>query len=238
MGQASAKAAPGLSAGSRRKGFKAELDQLRDRMRGLGLGHGEIAAEIGRWYRVRPREAYRLAWGWTLEQAAARFNERAGREGTDPQARATMTGPHLCEYEKWPRSTRRPSAYVLCMLAVIYEAEALDLLDLADHEGLPQQERLVLLRPPLAGMARAVFAGGDPQQAGSPGLAAADGAWPGAADGVLLALPYVPGRLVIEVSGPAGRAGLPAGGEDCQGAPGRLALVRYGSSWADGSDAG
>lgn len=237
MDQASAKAAPGPPAGTRRKGFKAELDQLRDRMRGLGLGHGEIAAEIGRCYRVRPREAYRLAWGWTLDQAAARFNERAGHKGSDPQARATMTGPHLCEYEKWPRGARRPSPYVLCMLAVIYEAEALDLLDLADHEGLPQQERLVLLRRPLAGAARAIIAGGDPRLAGSPGMAA-DAAWPGPADGVLLALPYVPGRLVIEVSGPAGSAGLPAGGEDRQAAPGRLALVRYRSSWADGSDAG
>jgi hypothetical protein len=183
---------------------------------------------------VRPREAYQLAWGWTLEQAAARFNERAGREGSDPQGRATMTGPHLCECEKWPRSTRRPSVYVLCMLAVIYEAEALDL---ADHEGLPQQERLVLLRRPLAGPAMTIIAG-DPQPAGSPGVAAADAAWPGAADGVLLALPYVPGRLVIEVSGPAESAELPAGGEDSRTAPGRLALVRYGSSRADGNDAG
>jgi len=28
-----------------------------------------------------------------------------------------MTGPHLCELEKWPGSTCKPSVYVLCLLA-------------------------------------------------------------------------------------------------------------------------
>ena len=40
-----------------RKGFKAELDGLRERMRGLGFPYDEITAEIGRRYRVRAREA-------------------------------------------------------------------------------------------------------------------------------------------------------------------------------------
>ena len=69
-----------------RKGFKAELDGLRERMRGLRFSYDEIAAEVSRRYRVRPRHAYRLAWGWTLDQVAARFNERAASEGTDPKA--------------------------------------------------------------------------------------------------------------------------------------------------------
>ena len=77
------------------KGFKAELDGLRERMRGLGFSYDEIAAEIGRRYRLRPREAYRLAWGWSLEQAAARFNERAARQDADPDARASLTGSRL-----------------------------------------------------------------------------------------------------------------------------------------------
>ena len=87
-----------------RKGFKAEMDGLRERMRGLGFSYDEIAAEVSRRYQVRPRQAYRLAWGWTLDQAAARFNERAASEGTDPEGRAGMTGPHLCELEQWPNS--------------------------------------------------------------------------------------------------------------------------------------
>jgi transcriptional regulator with XRE-family HTH domain len=40
--------------------------------------------------------------------------------------------------------------YELVMLAGIYQTDVLCLLDLADHESLPQQERLVLLRRPRA----------------------------------------------------------------------------------------
>jgi transcriptional regulator with XRE-family HTH domain len=112
---------PDVPAAAGRKGFKAELDALRDRMRGLGFGYDEIAAEIGRRYRARPREAYRLAWGWTLEQAAARFNDRAARAEADPQARASLTGSRLSEWEHWPRTGRKPSVYALVMLAEIYE---------------------------------------------------------------------------------------------------------------------
>ena len=57
-----------------------------------------------------------------------------------------MTGPHLCELEQWPDSERKPSVYVLCLLAGVYETDVLCLLDLADHESLPQQDRLVLMR--------------------------------------------------------------------------------------------
>ena len=89
----------GVPAAAGRKGFKVDLDGLRERMRALGLSHDEIAAEVSRRFRARPREAYRLARGWAQDQAAERFNERAAREGTDPQARASMTGPHLCEAE-------------------------------------------------------------------------------------------------------------------------------------------
>ncbi len=141
---------PDVPVAAGRKGFKAELDALRDRMRSLGFPYDEIAIEIGRRYRARPREAYRLAWGWTLEQAAARFNDRAARADADPEARASLTASRLSEYEHWPRTARKPSVYVLCMLAEIYETDVLCLLDLADHEGLPQQDRLVLLRRPRA----------------------------------------------------------------------------------------
>jgi hypothetical protein len=61
-----------VSAGDKR--FKAKLDGLRERMRGLGFSYDEIAVEMGRRYRLRPRQAYRLARGWSLEQAAARFS--------------------------------------------------------------------------------------------------------------------------------------------------------------------
>ena len=80
MSHTSPDTVPGMPGAAGRKGFKAELDGLRERMRGLGFNYDEIAAEVGRRYRARPREAYRLAWGWSLEQAAARFNDRAARQ--------------------------------------------------------------------------------------------------------------------------------------------------------------
>jgi transcriptional regulator with XRE-family HTH domain len=282
-----------------RKGFKAELDGVRERMRGVGFGYDEIAAEVSRRYQVRPRQAYRLAWGWTQDQAAARFNELAASEGTDPEGRAGMTGPHLCELEQWPYSERKPSAYALCLLAGIYDTDVLCLLDLADHESLPQQDRLVLTRRlpaqttfgdrvlsllearglPLRELARRVPCDAshlakvvhgreraslrvaarldDLLEAGGELVALADatapddgpepgqetGRQPGEAPapvtgGMSLTLPYVPARLVIEVSGPAGTAGLAEGGGVPGAAPGQLALVRGGSPQADGSEAG
>ena len=260
-------------------------------MRGLGFPCDEIAAEIGRRYRVRPREAYRLAWGWTLEQAAERFSDRAARHGADPQARASLTGSRLSEFEHWPRSTRKPSVYVLVMLAEIYETDVLCLLDLAGQESLPQQDRLVLLRRPRAetpfgervvaliearGLpvretARRVScsagylsnvlhgrkrpsarvaarlddlleAGGDlVALAGTAGLvtrADEPSAWqnprsqardtPAAmTEGMSLSLPYVPGRLVIEISDPAVNAGQVAAGPDYpEPVTGQLAVVQ------------
>jgi transcriptional regulator with XRE-family HTH domain len=142
--------AEAVSVAAGRKGFAAEVDGLRERMRGLGFGYGEIAGELGRRYRMRPREAYRLAYGWTLNNAAARFNAQAAANNTDPRARASMTGAWLCELEKWPASDRKPSVYVLLMLARVYETDVLCLLDLADHEHIAPQDRLVLLRRPRA----------------------------------------------------------------------------------------
>jgi hypothetical protein len=198
------------------------MDRLRERMRGLGFSYDEIAIEVSRRYPVRPRQAYRLAWGWTLDQAAARFNERAALDGADPQGRAVMTGAHMCEYEKWPDSTRRPSVYVLCMLAGVFETRVLCLLDLADHESLPQQDRLVLSHCRNAGTAAGVEG---PAPRRNPGREAG-GAWE-AAGGFSVALPYVPARLVIEVSGlDPGPGLLPAGRDDREVAGGRLVLVR------------
>ena len=286
-------------AAARRAGFKAELDGLRERMRGLGFGYDEIAAEVSRRYQVRPRKAYRLAWGWTLGQVAARFNERAARAGTEPDGRAGMTGPHLCEVEQWPGSERKPSVYVLCLLAGVHETDVLCLLDLADHESLPQQDRLVLMRRlpaqttfgervlalaearglSLRELARRVpcdashlskvvhgrkraslrvaarlddllEAAGElvaltdataPDGAPEPGqeLGRPPGEVPApVTGGMSLTLPYVPARLVIEVSGPAGAAGLAEDDGVTGAAPGRLALVRGRSPQADGSEAG
>ena len=224
MGQASAGTAPpapgGARARARARNIKAEMAARRVRMRQLGLGHDEVAAEIERQYKARPREAYRLAWGWTLDEAAARFNEHAAGAGTDPAGAAIMTGSHLCEYEKWPSSRRRPSVYVLCMLAATYQAAVANLLDLADHEGLPQPDRVILLgRLPTGPVIADSQTGGHIVQ---PQLACTI-----VGHGMSLTLPYVPGRLVIEVSGPPGGVGQPpADSDQPSAAGGQLTLVR------------
>ena len=296
MSQASAVAAPRPGA----RGFKAELDGVRERMRALGFGYDEIAAEVSRRYQVRPRQAYRLAWGWTQDQAAARFNELAAGEGTDPEGRAGMTGPHLCELEQWPNSERKPSVYALCLLAGVYDTDVLCLLDLADHESLPQQDRLVLMRRlpaqttfgervlalaeargglslrelarrvpcdashlskvvhgrkraslrvaarlddlleaagELVALADATAPDDGPEPGQDPARQPGEPSAPAVTGGMSLTLPYVPARLVIEVSGPAEADGRAEGGV-AGAAPGRLALVRGGSPQADGSEAG
>jgi hypothetical protein len=52
MSQASAVAVPGVP-GPGVRGFKAELDGLRERMRGLGFSYDELASEVSRRYHVR-----------------------------------------------------------------------------------------------------------------------------------------------------------------------------------------
>jgi transcriptional regulator with XRE-family HTH domain len=207
---------PRMAVTAGRKGFKADLEDLRERARRLGLGYGEVAAEVGHRHQVRPREAYRLAHGWTLGQAAARFNACAAGLGTDPDGLASLTGNRLCEYEKWPHSQRRPSVYVLVMLALVYETGVRNLLDLADHEHLPPRDRLTLLRPGPAAHAGPDLAGAA-QDTSSPGLA--PGLPLATAQGISLSLPYVPGRVVIEVTDPGlstGRCAARLGGEAAQ----------------------
>jgi len=118
-----------------------------------------------------------------------------------------MTASRLSEFEHWPQTARKPSVYALVMLGEIYQADVLCLLDFTDHESLPQQDLLVLQRRPQAGTAY-----------GEQAVALTE------AGGLSVSLPYVPGRLVIEMSGPAGDAAvLAAGGDEVAG--GRLRLV-------------
>ena len=299
-GPAGAAVTPDARVAAGGKGFKAEVDGLRERMRALGFGYDEIAAEIGRRYRVRPRQAYRLAWGWSLEQAAARFNEEAARQDADPEARAGLTASRLSEWEHWPRGSRKPSVYVLFMLAEVYQTDVLCLLDFADHESLPHQDLLVLLRRPraatpfvekvvalmdarglsvretarriacsagylsnvihgrrrpsarvtarleqvlagdgelaaLAHTAQVVAREDDePAVPGQPGGPVPEvRAEPGG--GFSLSLPYVPARLLIEVSGPAGDTGQPTGDDGLALAGGRLTLLP-GTASQDGTE--
>jgi hypothetical protein len=130
--------------------LRAEQAELRDRMRALGLGYEQIAAEFARRYRLRPRAAWRHAYGWSLNQAADQINATAAKIGLDRDGRAAMSGPHLSEYEQWPGhgpqpTGRKPTPHVLALLAATYGTSAFhDLLDMADFEHLSPTDLLIL----------------------------------------------------------------------------------------------
>lgn len=129
--------------------LRRERRNLREKMRSMGLGHRDIAAEFARRYSLRPRAAWREAYGWSLQETADRINEFRGHVGLDPGGIAAMTAPHLSEYENWPGhgpqpSGRRPTPYLLAILAAVYDCSVTDLIDLADREHLRPADLLIL----------------------------------------------------------------------------------------------
>jgi transcriptional regulator with XRE-family HTH domain/tetratricopeptide (TPR) repeat protein len=135
-----------------RRGSKAERDALRQEMLLTGCSLEMIASEIERRWGLRPREAYRHAHGWSQDEVAARFTEvadrisgaRPGRDGRTTPAHAPMIGTRIGEYERWPSGGRRPSPYVLTVLATVLDTTVERLLDYEDHRRMPDQERTVL----------------------------------------------------------------------------------------------
>jgi hypothetical protein len=128
---------------------RAERRALREKMRATGLGYREIATELARRYNFRPRTAWREAYGWSLREAAHHINTHTGDTGIDPTGIAGMTGAHLCEYEQWPGyndepTGRRPTPYLLTLLAAIYGCAVTELIDLADRQHLKPAHLLIL----------------------------------------------------------------------------------------------
>jgi hypothetical protein len=169
-----------------RTSLRREKRELREEMRAAGLDYRQVAAEFARLYRLRPRSAWREAYGWSLQEAADRINSFRGNVGLDPGGLSGMTAPHLSEYEGWPGygakpAGRKPGPYLLAVLAEIYGCQVGDLVDLTDRRHLPKGDLLVLdtySRPRASGRP-GVSAGGDP--GGSPAVVVAGGVVPGAA---------------------------------------------------------
>src|SRR6266511_3799097 len=130
-------------------GSKAEIGQLRRRMRALGATTDAIAAEVARRYGIRPRQAYRLAHGWDQAEATAEYNDLVQRRGPEHTGRDSMTPSRVSEYERWPVSGRRPSPYVVRTLAELYSTTVDRLLDHADLQALSPTERAALTAPDL-----------------------------------------------------------------------------------------
>ncbi|MEU4152528.1 XRE family transcriptional regulator [Streptomyces sp. NPDC026659] len=102
----------------------------------------DIAVEMRTRYRMRPREAWRHARGWTLQEAADHITQTSVRRpGEAVAADASLVG----KWEKWPSmSSRRPSLPVLFSMADAYECTAADLLDLDDRNSLPDADLQVI----------------------------------------------------------------------------------------------
>jgi hypothetical protein len=129
--------------------LRAEQRALREKMRELGMSHRQIAVEFARRYQLRPRAAWRNAYGWSLTEAAGQISTYAARTGLDNGATVAMTAAHLCEHENWPGqghepAGRRPTPYLLSLLAAVYGCTVHDLLDAADYEHMPAADRLIL----------------------------------------------------------------------------------------------
>jgi transcriptional regulator with XRE-family HTH domain len=126
-----------------KSGSKADRGALRQQMLDQGCTLNDVAVEMRRRWRFRPRESYRHANGWSQDEVAARFTEVAARLAPGTRS-APMVGTRIGEYERWPQGGRRPSPYVLTVLAEVYGTEVRRLLDDADDRAMPEQDRTVL----------------------------------------------------------------------------------------------
>ncbi|MFK0111621.1 helix-turn-helix transcriptional regulator [Streptomyces sp. NPDC091217] len=127
-------------------GSKADRDALRQDMTAAGCTLADIAVEMRTRFRMRPREAWRHAHGWTLQEAADRITQAStSGPGESIAADASLVG----KWEKWPGpSSRRPSLAVLFAMADALACRIEDLLDLEDRRALPEADlHLIVQRP-------------------------------------------------------------------------------------------
>ncbi|MEU9167715.1 helix-turn-helix transcriptional regulator [Streptomyces sp. NPDC048420] len=110
-------------------------------MTDLGSPIAAVAQEMRVSFGFRPREAWRHAHGWSLQEVADLVNAR--RAGEVSAADASM----ISKLEKWPMgSSRRPTVPVLVALADVYNCTVDDLLDLEDRRALPDADLTTLNR--------------------------------------------------------------------------------------------
>jgi hypothetical protein len=124
--------------------------ELRHELQAAGAGLDVIAAEFARRYDLRPRAAWRHAHGWSLMRVTEYISECAA--SVDPQAggpAAAMRASDLSEVENWPnnsgrKNSRKPTPYVLALLARVYGTDIWSLLDSRDYEHMSPEHRLII----------------------------------------------------------------------------------------------
>jgi transcriptional regulator with XRE-family HTH domain len=128
----------GVSVAQVKPGSRADRESLRVAMLAQGCGVDEIAAEMRAQWGYALRAAYRHANGLTLDQAAERCNVVAN------DADARTSGSRVSDWEGWPSSGRRPSAFNLIVLAKSYGTLPRRLISPDEWEALDERERLIL----------------------------------------------------------------------------------------------
>lgn len=119
-------------------GSKSDRDTLRHAMRAAGCTTAEVAIEMRVRFRMRPREAWRHAYGWTLQETAERISLATGETVA---ADASL----VSKWEKWPGpSSRRPSLTALVAVAAAFECAIEDILDIEDRRALLQNDLRIL----------------------------------------------------------------------------------------------
>jgi tetratricopeptide (TPR) repeat protein/transcriptional regulator with XRE-family HTH domain len=122
---------------------KAARAALRAELAALDVPISGIAAELRARFGLRPRQAWRLAHGWSQDDAAREYNTR--------HRTTTMSRERLSNYETWPAGGRRASPSTLGRLAELYGAVPAELCDLADLKAMPEADRRLLTAPRPAG---------------------------------------------------------------------------------------
>ncbi len=121
-----------------------EQESLHQQMRNMGLGVDDIAIEFSRRYKLRPREAYRLARGLTRQEVVDSFNGHA--VNSDQRKQSRLTVEELRRYEGEAGNRSLPSLGTLTLLAEVYTTDVHKLLDFNDRLLLSEEERLLIDR--------------------------------------------------------------------------------------------
>lgn len=121
-----------------KSGSRADRESLRAAMLAQGCEIDEIASEMRARWGFPLRAAYRHANGLTLDQAAERCNAVAN------DADARTSGSRVSDWEGWPLTGRRPSAFNLVVLAKSYDTQPRRLITPDEWATLDERERLIL----------------------------------------------------------------------------------------------
>ncbi|WP_281912359.1 helix-turn-helix domain-containing protein [Streptomyces olivaceus] len=132
-----------MSASPSANSSKAARDSMRRRMTDLGSPRSAIAQEMRVEFGLRPREAWRCAHGWSMQEVVDRIHDLSSRQSGESIAADTSA---VSKWERWPASTRKPTVPVLLALAAIYGCTVEDLLDLEDRGALSEGDLAVLSR--------------------------------------------------------------------------------------------